>query len=40
MSESLEMLTNLVNQIIEVQAKTVSIVMPKQDSQTNDVMFR
>lgn len=40
MSESLELLTNLVNQIIEVQTKTVSIVIPKQDNQHNDIMFR
>lgn len=40
MSESLEMLTNLVNQIIEVQTKTVSIVIPKQQGNNNDIMFR
>ena len=40
MSESLEMLTNLVNQIIEVQTKTVSIVIPKQQDNNNDIMFR
>lgn len=39
MSESLGMLTNLVNQIIEVQTKTVSIVMPRNND-NNDMMYR
>lgn len=40
MSESLELLTATVNQIIEVQAKTLTIMMPKTTEQTQDVMFR
>lgn len=41
MSESLELLTSLVNQIIEVQTKTVTMIMPKNDTQTTfDSMFR
>ena len=41
MAESLELLTNLVNQIIEVQTKTITLMVPKNDNQTAyDVMFR
>lgn len=41
MAESLELLTSLVNQIIEVQTKTITLMIPKNDNQTAyDVMFR
>ena len=41
MAESLELLTSLVNQIIEVQTKTITLMVPKNDNQTAyDVMFR
>ena len=41
MAESLELLTNLVNQIIEVQTKTITLMVPKNENQTAyDVMFR
>ena len=40
MAESIELLTNLVNQIIEVQTKTITIMLPRNDNENRlDVMF-
>ena len=40
MGESIEQLAKLVNSIIEVQSKTVSMFIPKIEQNNNDVMFR
>lgn len=39
MAESIELLTNLVNQIIDVQTKTITIMLPKDNENRLDVMF-
>lgn len=39
MSESLELLTNLANQLIEVQTKTLTIMLPKSNENHHDIMF-